>query len=455
VEPEGRIAHVKGAPEAVLPRCVAIRVRGEAVPLTDGLRAEAEAAYRRYAAGGMRLLALARRPAPEASDEEALERDLTLLGVVALEDPPRPEARTAVARAHEAGIRVVMITGDAPETALAIAREVGLDAPRALTGADLDRMDGGALAAAVDGGAVFARTAPEHKLRLVGALQARGEVVAMTGDGVNDAPALKKADVGVAMGRRGTDVARSAADVVLTDDHFASIIGGVEEGRRQGANVRKFVRYLLTTNAGEVLTIFGGLLLGGPLVLLPAQILWINLLTDGPTALALGLEPAEPGVMRRPPRDPRAPVLGSRWLGWIALSGLYLAVAALLLFERALAAGGPYALAHARTAAFTGLVVMQKVSVFNFRTLGAPLHTVGLASNPRLLAAVAVALALQVAAVYFPPFQAALGTAPLTLADWGLIVTVAMPVFIVPEARKLVRHRRRRAGSPAQPEATT
>jgi Ca2+-transporting ATPase len=191
-----------------------------------------------------------------------------------------------------------------------------------------------------------------------------------------------------------------------------------------------------------VLVIAGGLLLGGPLVLLPAQILWINLLTDSATALALGLEPAEPGVMRRPPRDPRAPVLGRRWLGWIAVSGLYLAAAALLLFERALEAGGAGALAHARTAAFTGLVVMQKVSVFNFRVLGSPLHTVGFASNPRLLAAVSVVLALQVAAVYAPPFQAALQTAPLTPTDWALIVLVAIPVFVVPETWKQIRHRR-------------
>jgi Ca2+-transporting ATPase len=305
-------------------------------------------------------------------------------------------------------------------------------------------MDDAALAAALATPVVVARAAPEHKIRIVGLLQAQGEVVAMTGDGVNDAPALKKADVGVAMGLRGTDVARDASDIVLTDDHFASIIAGVEEGRRQFANVEKFVRYLLTSNAGEVLAVGLNIVLGGPLILLPVQILWMNLVTDGATALALGAEPVEADAMRRPPRDPSAPILGRRWMGLILLMGAYLAAAALFLFHGALQAGGPDALVRAQTVAFTALVVMQKVNVFNFRSLHLPVTSLGLFSNPWLLLAVAGSLGLQVAAVYVPVLQTALGTVGLDLAAWGWIALASVPVIVVPEVVKAIARRRER-----------
>ncbi len=447
---EGLVAHVKGAPEAILPRCTAVQVGDRAEPMTDAHRAEAVAAYRRFAEAGQRTLALARRTLPDgrALDADAVERDLVLLGIVGIEDPPRPEAEAAVREAERAGIRVVMITGDAPETAHAIGQQVGIGTPSPLTGVDLAAMDDAALADALRGPVVVARAAPEHKIRIVGLLQAQGEIVAMTGDGVNDAPALKKADVGVAMGLRGTDVARDASDIVLTDDNFASIIAGVEEGRRQFANVEKFVRYLLTSNAGEVLAVGLNIALGGPLLLLPVQILWMNLVTDGATALALGAEPVERDAMRRPPRDPSAPILGRRWMGLILLMGAYLAAAALVLFHGVLGAGGPDALARAQTVAFTALVVMQKVNVFNFRSLHLPLTSLGVFSNPWLLLAVAGSLGLQVAAVYVPVLQTALGTVGLDAAAWGWIALAAVPVFVVPEAIKAVlRYRARRSGT--------
>ncbi|HMB94377.1 MAG TPA: HAD-IC family P-type ATPase, partial [Rhodothermales bacterium] len=442
---EGLVAHVKGAPEVILSQCTSVLVGDDVQPLTEERRQEAVAAYQNLAASGQRTLALACRPlaVDTTLKPEAVEQELTLLGIAGIIDPPRPEVPEAIRMAQAAGIRVILITGDAPETALAIGKQIGLGVEQALTGADLTEMDDAALETALQGHVLFARTAPEHKLRLVALLQAQGEVVGMTGDGVNDAPALKKADIGIAMGQRGTDVAQGASDMVLTDDNFASIIGGVEEGRRQYGSIRKFVRYLLTSNTGEVLAIFGGILLGGPLVLLPVQILWMNLVTDGVTAVALGVEPAEPGTMRRPPHDPKAPLLGWRWWLMLGAIGTYLAFATLFLFSHYLGQGAEAeTLALAQTMAFTSLIIMEKVNVFNFRSLRDPLHTAGFFSNPWLLVAVAGSIGLQVAAVYVPFLQTALQTVPLGWNDWLLIVLVAAPVFLVPEGIKLVLARR-------------
>ncbi len=441
---EELVAHVKGAPEIILSRCTFVLVGNEVCPLTEAHRQAAEQAYRRLAASGQRTLALARRTLGLQAPDNAnnVEQQLTLLGIAGIIDPPRPEVPDAIRLARAAGIRVVMITGDAPETALAIAQQTGLDVDRALTGTDLTEMDEQALSEALRGRVLFARTTPEHKLRIVSCLQGSGEVVGMTGDGVNDAPALKKADIGIAMGLRGTDVARGASDMVLADDNFASIIGGLEEGRRQYENIQKFVRYLLSSNTGEVLAIFGGILLGGPLVLLPVQILWMNLVTDSLSAVALSLEPVEPGTMRRPPHDPKAPLLGYRsWMITGAI-GTYLALATLFLFNYHLWQGGAESFARAQTAAFTGLVVMEKVNVFNFRSLHAPLRTIGFFSNPWLLVAVAGIIVLQVAAIYVPFLQTALQTVPLGWDEWKLIALVAAPIFVVPEVYKLIVHHR-------------
>ncbi len=443
-KPDGRMAYVKGAPEVILERCTHLLDGSRVRPLTEEDRRAFERAYLGMAENGLRTLALARRKLPEKLplDEDAVERSLVLLGAVGIIDPPRPEVPAAIHTARQAGIRVVMITGDAAPTALAIARRIGLRATRAVTGEELNRLDDEALLRLLDGEVLFARTTPEHKLRIVSLLQKLGEVVAMTGDGVNDAPALKKADIGIAMGRRGTDVARGAADMVLTDDNFASIVGAVEEGRRQYDNVQKFVRYLLSSNTGEVIAIFANILLGGPLILLPVQILWMNLVTDGMTAVALGLEPVEEGVMQRPPRAAMEPVLDRIGALVILAVGGYIGGATLWIFHHYLASGDRDAEVLAQTVAFTAIILLEKMNVFNFRSLRAPMPVIGFFTNPWVLGAWALTIGLQVCAVYLPFLQRLLHTTPLGWSDWGVILLVAFPVFLGGEAWKWVHWKR-------------
>lgn len=423
---DGLHACVKGAPERILERCI---LAGES-------RAEAERAYEALAERGYRVLAVAERGGIDAdAPDDAVERDLVLLGLVGIIDPPRPEVREAVTRAGAAGIDIVMITGDAPVTALAIAKMLGFSAPGVVTGEELDRMDDAALSEKLAYGVVFARTTPRHKMRIVGLLQAGGRIVAMTGDGVNDAPALKKADIGIAMGIRGTDVAKDAADIVLLDDNFASIVGAIEEGRRQYANIRKFVRYLLSSNGGEVVAITASIAMGGPLIFLPVQILWMNLVTDGVTALTLGLERSEPDAMARPPRVSGESVIGRTGLAVILGFAFYTGSASLFLFLHMLDQG----VAMAGTAAFTLMVFLEKFSVFAFRSLTMPTIRIGVFSNPWLLVTVAATLGVQVLAVYWPPLQGVLHTVALPAEVWGLIALLVLPVIIVPEALKIIR----------------
>jgi len=449
---EERIAWVKGAPEVILERCSHVLQAGRPRPLGPDDKEACKQAYLAMAEDGLRTLALARRTLPHeiALDADEIETGLTLLGVVGIIDPPRPEVPLAIETAGEAGIKVVMITGDAAATALAIARRIGLSATSAVNGHELSSIDDAGLARLLTGDVVFARTDPETKLRIVTLLQQMGHIVGMTGDGVNDAPALKKADIGIAMGLRGTDVARGAADMVLTDDNFASIIGAIEEGRRQYENIRKFVRYLLSSNMGEVIAITVNIVLGGPLILLPVQILWMNLVTDGLTAVALGLEPAEKGIMARPPRDTNEPVLNRYGMLMVLLLSVYIGGATLWLFHHYLADGQTFAVAQ--TAAFTGIIVLEKMNVFNFRALRAPLYVAGLFSNPWIIGAWLLSLGVQVAAVYTPFLQRALHTVPLGWQDWGNIVLVALPVLLLTESYKWIRWRRHN-GKPA-PDTT-
>jgi len=437
---DGFIAHMKGAPEVVLARCTHVTGPDGPIELDANARRELETEIHEVASRGMRVLALARRQMSDHSvaDEESLEREFCLAGFVGIIDPPRPEVANAVSQARSAGIRVVMITGDAGPTALAVGQAVGLDIERVVTGDDLAALSDEELAHALASDALFARTTPEHKLRIVGVLQARGEIVAMTGDGVNDAPALKKADVGVAMGIRGTDVARSAADLILMDDNFRSIVAAVEEGRRQFDNIRKFVRYILSAHLGEVLAILANILLGGPLILLPVQILWMNLVTDGMTAIALGLEPGERDNMRRPPYDPGESLPNRAGLVMIACMGTYIAVATVGLFYYYLGDGSPAAVLHAQTIAFTGIIVLEKVNVLNFRSLRHPLRLADWFTNKWLLMAISLTLGLQVCAVYVPFLQTALHTVPLSLTDWLVMLGVAAPLFVFSEVAKML-----------------
>lgn len=432
------VLHVKGAPERILERCTRYREGGEERALDAAALARFTAAYQAIAAEGSRVIALARRSQPQAvlpADEE----DLTFLGVVGLMDPPREEVQAAIQAATSAGIRVIMITGDGPETARAVAGMVGLEVGRVLTGADVEAFDDAALDAALDERVLFARTAPAHKMRLVRSLQAKGQIVAMTGDGVNDAPALKQSDIGIAMGVRGTEVARDAADLVLLDDNFATIVRAIREGRRQFENVRKFVRYLLSSNAGEVVALLANILIGGPLIFLATQILWMNLITDGITAVALGLEKATPDTMNRPPRARDESVIGRAGFFMILAFGTYTGGASLWIFYHCLAMGDE---AVARTAAFTAMVFFEKISVFAFRSFHHACTEIGWFSNRLLIFALIAMVGAQLAAVYWTPLQTLLRAAPLGAEHWQMIGLFALPLLVVPEALKMLRRSR-------------
>jgi len=442
--PDVLFAYTKGAPEVILSRSTSI-LDGERIrPLTDSDRKSFMEACEEMARSGLRTLALAQRRLPEeiAMEEDAVENELTVLGVSGIMDPPRSEVKQAISLANSAGIKVVMVTGDLPATAMSIASQIGLHVDREVTGQEIDGMSDDALQKTLSEEVLFARVTPEHKLRIIALLQQDGHVVGMTGDGVNDAPALKKAEVGIAMGIRGTDVAKGASDMILTDDNFASIIGAVEEGRRQYDNIRKFVRYLLSSNTGEVTAIFINILLGGPLILLPVQILWMNLITDGMTALALGLEPVEKGIMQRPPRQPDEPILDRPGMFMIGLLGGYIGLATVWLYYHYLGHADPEKIALAGTMAFSGIIVLEKVNVFNFRFLRAPLKGMEFFTNPWLLVAVVVTVGMQACVVYIPFLQKALHTVPLGLVDWGMMFLVSLPIFAIMEAFKRYRWRR-------------
>jgi Ca2+-transporting ATPase len=455
---EHLLALTKGAPDILLARC-AQELIGEAIrPLTMERRAEIVQRNEDLAGAALRTLGVAFRLLPKRALEqgevdERVEHDLVFLGLIGMIDPPREEAKAAVARAKGAGIRPLMITGDHPKTAAVIAAELGIVANgRAVTGAELEQMSEETLARMVQEVSVYARVNPEHKLRIVQALQRAGATVAMTGDGVNDAPALKTADIGVAMGITGTDVSKEAADMVLADDNFATIVAAVEEGRGIFANIRKFLRYLLSSNIGEVITMFFGVLLadviglkaeGGSGIVLPllaTHILWINLVTDGAPALALGVDPTDAGVMCAPPRPRREGVITrSMWAG-IVFVGVIMAAGTLLVLDASLPGGlleGTGTMRYAQTMAFTTLVFFSLFTVFNARS-DARSAFVGLFANPWLWGAVLLALVLQVAVVYVPFLQHAFATVSLSFGDWLRCAAVASSVLWLRELSKIV-----------------
>lgn len=422
--PDGEhILYVKGALERLLPLCVdQLAGDGRSVPLDASA---IEHAAQAYAEQGMRVLLLARRLLPEAAPlTEAAVARLSVIGLVGMIDPPRKAVIAAIRNCHSAGIRVKMITGDHAVTALAIARQIGLDAGRALTGRELAGLDDTALAEVAHGVDVFARVEPEQKLRLVRALQGRGNVVAMTGDGVNDAPALKQADIGVAMGLGGTEVAKGAAAMVLTDDNFASIEAAVEEGRGVWDNLVKFITWTLPTNFGEGLVIVAAILAGATLPITPLQILWINMTTAVLLGLPLAFEPIEKGIMRRPPRRLDQPVLDAALIRRIVLVSFLLLAGAFGLFLRELAQG--QALAEARTVAVNVFVMVEAAYLFNCRSLTQGFWKQGLFSNLWLWAGVGSMMLLQLAMTYLPVMNQLFGTAPIGLAEWLEITLVAL-----------------------------
>jgi Ca2+-transporting ATPase len=439
----------KGAPERVLPLCTRFAAWGQAGALDN---AAASREMERLAGLGRRVLAVAQRHVPRPASGavgEDVEHELTLVGLVALRDPPRPEVREALATCRSAGIPVVMVTGDHPRTAEAIAADLDLlrAEDRILTGAELSALDETALDRVLPSLRVLARCAPAEKLRLVEALQRQGGIVAMTGDGVNDAPALKRADVGVAMGRAGTDVARETADLVLMDDNFATIVAAVREGRRIYDNVRRFVRYILAGNLGELLTMLLAPLVGLPLPLLPIHVLWVNLVTDGLPALALAFERAEPDVMTRPPR-PATEHLFARGL-WQHVLWVGALIGALTLGTAAWSrARGD---ANWRTMAFTVLAFAQMWHALAIRSERTSLLRQGLTSNPPLLGAVLLTLGLQVAVVYLPPLQRVLKTTPLAPAQFALCIAVSGLVLVAVEIEKWLRRAPALPAAPAMP----
>ena len=466
----------KGAPDVLLGRCSHELAGAEARSLSDARRAEILAKNDELAHEALRTLGIAYRTLPAGAPDsttvdERVEHDLVFAGLIGIIDPPREEAKEAVDRAKRAGIRSIMITGDHPITASVIAAELGIagDA-RTLTGAELERTADDALSQTIRDVSVFARVNPEHKLRIVKALQSQGSVVAMTGDGVNDAPALKTADIGIAMGLTGTDVSKQAADMVLADDNFASIVAAVEEGRAIFSNIRKFLRYLLSSNIGEVMTMFFGVILasvigleaegeGLVLPLLATQLLWINLVTDGAPALALGVDPMEPGLMEAPPRDKREGVITRQmWLG-IGFVGLVMAAGTLLVLDASLPGGlieGSGNLRHAQTMAFTTLMMFQLFNVFNARSDTATAFT-GLFANTWLWGAVGLSLALHVAVIYTPFLQQAFSTSSLTPGDWVRCAAAASSVLWLRELSKAVTRYAyigRRSLSASQPRMT-
>ncbi|MFZ2299168.1 MAG: cation-translocating P-type ATPase [Aquabacterium sp.] len=444
----------KGAPDVLLARCTHLRVGQSIEPMTPERRAQALAQVEELSQAALRTLAVAYRPL--AADEDlasghALEEHLIFVGTAGIIDPPREEAGQAIQEARRAGMRVIMITGDHPRTAERIAADLGLVEPgaRSLTGTELDALDDAGWAEAVRTTSVFARVAPAHKLRIVDALQAQGHIVAMTGDGVNDAPALKAADIGIAMGITGTEVSKEAAKMILADDNFATIVEAVREGRAIFDNIRKFLRYLLSSNMGEVLTVFLGvvaaqalgLLDDGQGVILPllaTQLLWVNLITDSGPALAMGMDPPTDDVMARPPRHLSDRVIDLRMWMDVMLNGLVIAVCTLLTLDWHLPGGlieGHHSLDLARTAAFTVLVFAQLFNAFSARSdTRSAFHQIFV--NHWLWGAVGLSALLQVAVVHLPVLNVAFGTAPLSLDQWLLCLAMGSTVLWVSEMKK-------------------
>jgi Ca2+-transporting ATPase len=433
--PQGKLAYSKGAPEIILDSCTSVYQNGQERELSTKDKEEILDIARGMAEDALRVLAMAYKPFSDTKSAADAEQAMVFVGLVGMIDPPREEVKAAIKICEEAGIKPVMITGDHKLTAVAVARELGLlKESIALSGSELDELSDQEFERIVEQVNVYARVSPAHKMRVIDALAKKGYVVAMTGDGVNDAPALKKADIGIAMGVTGTDVSKEAADMVLIDDNFASIVAAVEEGRSIFANIRKFLIYLLSGNMGAVIAMVAALLWGLPLPLAAAQILFINLLMDGAPAIALGVEPPEPGIMKQPPRDPRASIFNRYAMIYIACVGLWIGVATLSVFRWS--AGE--SLTKSMTLFFATLIMLRLANAFNCRSGHTSLFRMGFFSNKWLVYACASSFLLMLAAIYVPFLQVALRTAPLSIGDWIVVLGAASTVFIAVEIAKSI-----------------
>jgi Ca2+-transporting ATPase len=443
--------YVKGAPETVLEICSEILENGEEKKLTQRKKEEILKGGTQMASEALRVLAFAYQTIEKKTPDDFKEKihyksaDLVFVGLAGMIDPPRPEAKSAVQLCKRAGIKVVMATGDHKLTAEAIAKEIGILEPssKVLTGVDLDGMNDDELGAVIEETSVFARVSPTHKFRIVESLRRKGHIVAMTGDGVNDAPALKAAEIGVSMGITGSDVTKETADMVLADDNFASIVNAVEEGRVVFENVRKVVKFLVTTNTGEILTILAALILlpHAPLIFTPVQILWVNLVTDGLLDVTLAMEPKEEDVMDQPPRKPTAKIINREIVMNTIYVGIFMMIGTLCIFTNEWNYGN---LIRAQTLGFTTMAMFQVFSSLNCRSRTKSVFRLGFFTNKYLFGAIIASVSLQVLATILPFFQVALGTTVLSIWDWLTIVLVSSSVFFADEVRKLVRSRIKR-----------
>lgn len=436
------VSFTKGAPDIVISKCSKIALNNKIVDFTDDLKVKALSANTRFARQALRVLSMAYKvwnEVPSHPTFDMVENDMIFVGLVGMIDPARPEVKESIKLCKQAGIETVMITGDYKETAYAIAKDLGMveNESQAMMGEELDNYSDEELREVVKNAKVYARVSPEHKVKIVTALKENGEITAMTGDGVNDALALKKADIGVAMGITGTDVAKNTADVILTDDNFATIVSAVEEGRIIFSNIKKFVFFLLSCNIGEILLVFVSILIGWEIPLVPIQLLWLNLVTDSFPAMALGVEKAEPGIMNHPPRDTKEPILDKEMLGGIVFQAVAIAFASLLSYYWAARMYGVgKGLVHVRSVVFTTLITAELLRAFSSRSQTYTLFKIGFFTNIRMIQAVLTSFLLTVMVLYVPVFNEIFDVMPLGWHDWEVVLTFSFIPMIVGELYK-------------------
>lgn len=437
--------YTKGAPDIVIDKCSKTLVNGEIVDFTDDLKKKALEVNTSLASQALRVMAYSFKPMETLDTEitsENIEYDMVFVGLTGMIDPPRPEAKAAVKECHASGIDVVMITGDYFETALAIAKELGIATSRdqAMQGSDLNDKTEAEIREIVKTKRIFARVSPENKVQLVKALQQNGEIVAMTGDGVNDAPAIKNADIGISMGITGTDVAKDTADMILVDDNFATIVNAVEEGRVIFSNIKKFVSFLLSCNIAEVLIVFLSILFGLPSPLTPIQLLWLNLVTDAFPALALGVEPAEPGIMEEDPRDPNASIISGRTRTDLIAQSIFITIAVLAAYVVGLKFIFPDSIEGAHTMVFTTLITSELLRAFSIRSNKFTLKDLGFGSNPQLIKATLLSFALLLIVMYVPVLRDLFEVVSLTW-EWIPVLALALIPLILGEVSKVIRRK--------------